>query len=67
MTPHGGFASHLPDADDVPDAIERYLAAHPEYDPGTVGSRRFLTTGTPGMQNGLVETFWGGPLRFEAA
>lgn len=49
------------------DAIERYLAAHPEYDPGTGCARRFLTTGTPGLQNGLVETFWGSPLRFEAA
>jgi glutamate racemase len=29
--------------------------------------RRFLTTGQPGLQNGLVETFWGGPLHFEAA
>ena len=56
---------HQPGA--TADAIERYLAAHPEYDPGTGGARRFLTTGTPGLQNGLVETFWGAPLRFEAA
>jgi len=56
---------HQPGA--TADAIERYLAAHPEYKPGSGGSRRFLTTGTPGMQNGLVETFWGAPLRFEAA
>jgi glutamate racemase len=28
--------------------------------------RRFLTTGQPAEQNGLVETFWGGPLKFEA-
>ena len=63
--PVGTPLIHQPAA--TADAIERYLAAHPEYDPGTGGSRRFLTTGTPGMQNGLVETFWGGPLRFEAA
>jgi glutamate racemase len=49
------------------DALELYLQRHPELDPGTSGSRRFLTTGAPGPQNGLVESFWGGPLRFEAA
>lgn len=56
---------HQPGA--TADAIERYLERHPEYDPGTSGLRRFLTTGQPGQQNGLVEAFWGGPLRFEAA
>ncbi|OYX67481.1 MAG: glutamate racemase [Caulobacter sp. 32-67-35] len=49
------------------DALELYLQRHPELDPGTGGSRVFLTTGEPGPQNGLVESFWGGPLRFEAA
>jgi glutamate racemase len=49
------------------DALGRYLAAHPEYSAGTGGGRRFLTTGRPAEQNGLVETFWGGPLRFESA
>jgi glutamate racemase len=49
------------------DALELYLQRHPELDPGTGGSRKFLTTGRPGPQNGLVESFWGGPLRFEAA
>lgn len=49
------------------DALTRYLERHPEYDPGTSGLRRFLTTGRPGAQHSLVETFWGGPLRFEAA
>ena len=48
------------------DALELYLERHPELDPGTGGSRVFLTTGEPGPQNGLVESFWGGPLRFEA-
>jgi len=56
---------HQPDA--TADAIERYLERHPEYDPGASGLRRFLTTGQPGQQNGLVEAFWGGPLHFEAA
>ncbi len=49
------------------DALELYFQRHPELDPGTGGGRTFLTTGAPGPQNGLVETFWGGPLRFEAA
>ena len=49
------------------DALEEYLRAHPEYDAGDGGTRRFLTTGAPGAQNGLVAAFWGGPLSFEAA
>ena len=49
------------------DALERYLAAHPEFDPGATGLRRFLTTGKPGAQHGLVETFWGAPLNFQPA
>ena len=49
------------------DAIVRYLAQHPEYDPGQGGTHRFLTTGVPGPQNTLIEAFWGAPLSFEAA
>lgn len=49
------------------DALERYFVRHPELDLGPKGLRRFLTTGRPGPQNGLVETFWGEPLVFEAA
>ena len=56
---------HQPQA--VADALERYLARHPEYDTGTSGRREFLTTGAPGAQNALVEAFWGAPLRFERA
>jgi glutamate racemase len=56
---------HQPGA--VADAIGEYLDSHPEYEPGDSGARRFLTTGTPGEQNGLVAAFWGGPLRFERA
>lgn len=56
---------HQPSA--VADALERYLPAHPEYDPGSGGAREFLTTGAPGAQNALVEAFWGAPLSFEAA
>ncbi|HLI66419.1 MAG TPA: aspartate/glutamate racemase family protein [Caulobacteraceae bacterium] len=63
--PPGTPLIHQPGA--VADAIERYMERHPEYDAGTGGARRFLTTGAPGQQNGLVEAFWGGPLRFEAA
>ncbi|WP_269714600.1 glutamate racemase [Caulobacter sp. NIBR2454] len=63
--PPGTPLIHQPGA--TADALERYLARHPELDPGTGGGRRFLTTGKPGPQNGLVETFWGGPVSFEAA
>jgi glutamate racemase len=56
---------HQPDA--TADALVAYFAKHPEYDPGTGGSRTFLTTGKPGSQNILVETFWGGPLSFSQA
>ena len=56
---------HQPPA--VADALERYLARHPEYAPGEGRLRRFLTTGEPRAQNGHAETFWGEPVRFEAA
>jgi len=56
---------HQPGA--TADALAAYLEKHPEYAPGTGGSRTFLTTGKPGAQHTLVETFWGGPLRFEQA
>jgi glutamate racemase len=56
---------HQPKA--TADALVRYLASHPQYDPGALGVRRFLTTGAPGAQNGIVEAFWGAPVRFEAA
>jgi glutamate racemase len=51
----------------VADALDRYLTAHPEYDAGAGGLRRFLTTGEPRAQNVHAETFWGAPLTFEAA
>jgi glutamate racemase len=63
--PAGTPLIHQPDA--TADALTRYLERHPELDPGTGAARRFLTTGKPGAQNGLVETFWGAPLTFEAA
>jgi glutamate racemase len=63
--PPGTPLIHQPDA--TADAIQRYLVRHPEYAAGGTGGRRFLTTGAPGPQNGLVERFWGAPLRFEAA
>jgi glutamate racemase len=49
------------------DALERYLARHPEYDPGSSGRRQFLTTGEPKTINGHAQAFWGAPLKFEAA
>ncbi|MCU0686339.1 MAG: aspartate/glutamate racemase family protein [Polyangiaceae bacterium] len=54
---------HQPEA--TAEALARYLKRHPEFDSGTSGGRRFLTTGRPGAQHTLVETFWGGPLHFE--
>jgi len=56
---------HQPGA--TADALEIYLGKHPEYRTGEGGARRFLTTGKPGVQHSLVETFWGGPLSFEQA
>jgi glutamate racemase len=61
--PPGTPLIRQPDA--TADALERYFARHPEFQPGTTAVRRFLTTGQPGAQNSLVETFWGGPLSFE--
>jgi glutamate racemase len=49
------------------DALARYLERHPEYGAGSGGARRFLTTGEPGPQNGLVASFWGAPIVFEKA
>lgn len=63
--PAGTPLINQPDA--TADALERYFARHPEYDVGSSGARRFLTTGKAGLQSGLVETFWGEPVRFEAA
>lgn len=63
--PPGTPLIHQPQA--TADALAIYLERHPEIDPGTGGQRRFLTTGKPGVQHRLVETFWGGPLSFEAA
>lgn len=67
------FRSALPDGtplihqpDSTATALARYLAQHPEYEPGHNGKHRFLTTGRPGLQHGLVETFWGGPVWFDA-
>jgi len=56
---------HQPTA--VADSIGRYLERHPEYPAGGTGLRRFLTTGAPAEQNGLVKTFWGASVRFELA
>jgi glutamate racemase len=56
---------HQPGA--TADALERYLEKHPEYAAGGQGRRAFLTTGTPGAQHILVETFWGAPLSFAQA
>lgn len=54
-----------PDA--TADALALYLERHPEFQAGRGTGRRFLTTGKPGAQHSLIETFWGGPLSFEPA
>jgi glutamate racemase len=63
--PPGTPLIHQPEA--TADALAAYLERHPEFDPGRSSQRRFLTTGRPGAQHSLVETFWGAPLSFEAA
>lgn len=63
--PPGTPLIHQPGA--TAEALGRYMERHPEYIAGGTGLRRFLTTGAPGPQNGLVATFWGEPLAFEAA
>lgn len=61
--PPGTPLIHQPSA--TATALAGYLAAHPEYDPGTAGSRQFLTTDPAALRNGLAEAFWGDPLPFE--
>lgn len=63
--PPGTPLIHQPAA--TADALRRYLARHPEFDPGRGGTRRFLTTGRAGPQNGLAARFWGAPIGFESA
>jgi glutamate racemase len=63
--PPGTPLIHQPQA--TADALARYFERHPEFDIGSSRTRRFLTTGRPGAQSSLVETFWGGPLSFELA
>ncbi|MEO6380338.1 MAG: aspartate/glutamate racemase family protein [Caulobacteraceae bacterium] len=63
--PPGLKLIHQPSA--VAEAMAGYLATHREYDPGQSGLRRFLTTGSPGAQNRLVEVFWGEALHFDTA
>jgi glutamate racemase len=63
--PPGTPLIHQPAA--TAEALTRYLQRHPEFDAGTSGLRRFLTTGRPGAQHNMVETFWGGPVSFEGA
>jgi glutamate racemase len=63
--PAGTPLIRQPDA--TADALARYLERHREFDVGSGAVRRFLTTGRPGAQHSLVETFWGAPLSFEPA
>jgi glutamate racemase len=63
--PPGTPLIHQPQA--TADALARYMERHPQFDAGSEGTRRFLTTGKPGAQSALVEAFWGAPLSFEGA
>jgi glutamate racemase len=63
--PTGTPLIHQPQA--TAEALGRYFERHPEFGLGSSAVRRFLTTGRPGAQSGLVEAFWGGPLSFEPA
>jgi glutamate racemase len=63
--PPGTPLIHQPQA--TAEALALYLDRHPEFEPGTGGARRFLTTGRPGAQSALVEAFWGSALSFEPA
>ena len=63
--PPGTPLIHQPAA--TADALARYFERHPHYLTEGRGEHRFLTTGTPGLQNDAVATFWGSALRFEAA
>ncbi len=63
--PPGTPLIHQPQA--TADALARYFERHPEFRQGEGGTRRFLTTGKAGVQSGLVEAFWGGPLSFTPA
>jgi glutamate racemase len=63
--PPGTPLIHQPTA--VADALVRYVARHPEFVLGSSGRRDFLTTASPGKQNGLVASFWGAEVMFLAA
>ena len=63
--PPGTPLIHQPTA--VADALERYVARHPELALGASARRDFLTTAAPGKQNGLVASFWGSEVMFLAA
>src|SRR3546814_5935539 len=51
--PPGTPVIHQPQA--TAEALARYFDRHPEYATGSGAVRRFLTTGKPGAQSGLVE------------
>lgn len=62
--PKGTPLIHQPSS--VADALEEYVRRHLDYEVGTTSTRRFLTTGEPGLQSKIVETFWGGALKFQS-
>lgn len=60
--PAGTPLIHQPPA--VADALETYIARHPEYELGDGTRRDFFTTGNAGSQSQLIEAFWGAPVNF---
>lgn len=48
----------------VADALDCYMHRHTEYRIGNSSKRLFLTTGDPGPQSKIIESFWGKPLSF---
>jgi len=63
--PRGVPIIHQPQA--TARALEIYLDRHPEYDSGSAGGRRFLSTGFSAEALPLIERFWGGKLPFQQA
>lgn len=62
--PPGTPLIHQPSS--VAQSLSAYLARHPDYEIGTEGVRRFLSTGRTAPAAPLVEAFWGAPVVFEA-
>ncbi|MBI1215795.1 MAG: glutamate racemase [Alphaproteobacteria bacterium] len=63
--PPGTPIIHQPEA--TAGALVPYIEKHKEFDVGTGGARKFLSTGYAPDALGLIEKFWGAKLDFEPA